>query len=139
LNKVFGTATLVSHAVASRLDGREFHCHELGTFVFCDDTGAVVVDAVRVYELQAAEGVTRADADHAARFGAALAALQARDWSAAATQFAELGAGGRKHAELASRYTSWCRQALDESETRWRGWVKVSFSDKSQYLDRFTG
>jgi adenylate cyclase len=137
LNKVFGTSSLVSHTVAERLDANEFHCHELGTFVFRDDSGDIVVDPVRVHELRAARNVTEADRRQAAQFDAALKLLRQRDWGEALARFEELASSGRKHSELASRYVVWCRQTQEEAESRWRGVVAVTFSDKSQYLDRF--
>ena len=137
LNKVFGTATLVSHAVAERIETSEFHCHELGTFVFRDDSGDIVVDPVRVHELCPARDVTEDERRLAAQFNKGLTALRCRDWTEALSLFEPLASSGRKHSELAARYVAWCRQTLGEAESGWRGVVAVTFSDKSQYLDRF--
>jgi hypothetical protein len=135
LNKALGTSTLISDAVARTLDGKDFHTTELGTFVFCDDRGEVLVDALRVYELRPAAALAPAESEYCAAFGRSLAALQSRAWSAAQRQFAALGEG--RHAALASRYCGWCEHTIQETETRWRGVIMVTFSDKSQYLDRF--
>ena len=137
LNKVFGTSTLVSHVVADRLNKLEFHCHELGTFVFRDDSGDIVVDPVRVYDLRATRNVTDEELGLAAQFSEGLAALRRGDWTEALSLFEPLASSGRKHSELAARYVAWCRQTLGEAESHWRGVVAVTFSDKSQYLDRF--
>jgi adenylate cyclase len=135
LNKALGTSTLISDAVARTLDRKEFHTTELGTFIFCDDRGEVVVDALRVHELRRATGLSPAESGYCAGFNRSLAALQSGDWSGAQQQFAALAQG--QHAALAARYCGWCEQTMQEPETRWRGVVMVTFSDKSQYLDRF--
>jgi adenylate cyclase len=137
LNKALGTSTLLSHAIACHLDKNVFHTQELGTFVFCDDSGDIVVDAVRVYELRAAGDVTDEEARSVGKFESALAALREQDWQTAATCFEELASSCPKYRDLASRYVTWCQQTLRETEARWRGTVMVTFSDKSQYLDRF--
>ena len=135
LNKALGTSTLISDALARALDRKEFHTTELGTFVFCDDRGEVVVDALRVHELRPAAGLAPAESEYCAAFNRSLAALQNGDWSAAQQQFAALAQG--RHSALAARYCGWCERTNQETDTRWRGVVMVTFSDKSQYLDRF--
>jgi adenylate cyclase len=137
LNKALGTSTLISDAVARTLDRAEFHTMELGTFVFCDDRGEVLVDSLRVYELRPAVGLTAAEAEYSAAFSRALATLRSQDWRAARQLFDELATAAGRHGALASRYRGWCEQTLQEANTRWRGIVMVTFSDKSQYLDRF--
>jgi hypothetical protein len=137
LNKALGTTTLISHALAARIDRRRFHAAELGTFVFCDGEREIVVDALRVHELRAPGEVSADERSAAVAFQEALAALRRHDWTAALTRFEALAADGRWHADLASRYGVWCRRTLEETDTRWRGVVMVAFSDKSQYLDRF--
>jgi adenylate cyclase len=135
LNKALGTSTLISDAVARTLDRNEFHTTELGTFVFCDDRGELLVDALRVHELRRAASLAPAESEYCAAFNRSLAALQSRDWSAARELFAVLAQG--RHGALASRYCGWCEQTIQETDTHWRGVVMVTFSDKSQYLDRF--
>ena len=98
LNKVLGTATLISHSVAKHLDDTRVHCHELGTFVFCDDTGEVVVDPLRVHDLRAVASVSQEMPLHAVEFQEGLSALRRRDWDAAATRFAKV-AGKRPQAQ----------------------------------------
>jgi hypothetical protein len=66
-----------------------------------------------------------------------MATLKSRDWEGAHRGFAELAKTDKRHGSLASRYCGWCEQTLQEADTRWRGIVMVTFSDKSQYLDRF--
>jgi adenylate cyclase len=139
LNKLMGTSTLISQIVAERLDPRSFHCHELGTFVFCDEGGDVVVDAVRVHELSAASAVSDDQRAHARRFGTALELLRQLDWAPAMAIFGELSLQATAHSRLAARYAEWCRQTIDEDNPRWRGVVAVTSSDKSQSLDRFAG
>jgi adenylate cyclase len=136
LNKVLGTATLISDAIAARLDAREFHCHELGTFVFRDDSGDIVVDPTRVYALRPVRDVSDDERRRAEQFRDALSALRERDWARALALFEGIGSAGGKHSELAARYATWCRQTQGEAESRWRGVVAVTFSDKSQYLER---
>jgi adenylate cyclase len=138
LNKTLGTSTLISHAIASHIDKRSFRALELGTFVFCDDCGDIVVDQVRVYELLTAEGVTEAGSKDFDPLHSALAVLRQGEWHAALSLFEELAGQGHRHRSLASRYAGWCRQTLQEAHPSWRGVVMVAFSDKSQYLDRFT-
>ncbi len=136
LNKALGTSTLISDAIARTLDRNEFHTTELGTFVFCDDRGEVVVDALAAHELRPAAGLAAAEVEYSAAFERALAALRGRDWCAAQRLFAELAPGGR-HGALAARYGGWCDQTIQEADTRWHGVLMVTFSDKSQYLERF--
>jgi adenylate cyclase len=137
LNKLFGTSTLISHAVASHVESEEFECVELGTFIFCDDGGDIVVDALTVHELRSAEAAVAQDIEGKARFHEALDLLRRGGWHAAATRFDQAAASWPRHRWLATRYADWCRQTAVESNTRWRGVVMVTFSDKSQYLDRF--
>jgi adenylate cyclase len=137
LNKALGTSTLISDAIARTLDRSEFHTVELGTFVFCDDRGEVVVDSLTVHELRPAAGLAADEADCSAALSRALATLRNREWQMAHRGFTELAKTGGRHGTLASRYCGWCEQTLQEADTRWRGIVMVTFSDKSQYLDRF--
>ena len=137
LNKALGTMTLISQALAARIDRRRFHTLELGTFVFCDGEGEIVVDPVRVHELRLLGEVSATERGAAVAFEEALAALRQCDWTTGLTRFEALAADGRRHADLAARYAVWCRRTLEETDTRWRGVVMVTFSDKSQYLDRF--
>jgi adenylate cyclase len=137
LNKALGTSTLISHAVAAELAANEFRCVELGTFVFCDDTGDIVVDPLRVHELRPTGVATENQVRCAASFDEALDCLRRRDWQTASQRFEKLASGAGRHSELASRYVGWCRQTLRESDSGWTGVIAVTFSDKSQYLDRF--
>jgi adenylate cyclase len=136
LNKVLGTRILIAHEIASRIDRREFWAPDLGTFVFCDEQGDVVVDPIAVHELRFEADIGDDLRRWGTRYEQVLTAIRQRDWGSAITGLEELG-GQPEPGRLVSRYLAWCRESAQEPACRWRGVIKVTVADKSQVLDRY--
>jgi adenylate cyclase len=136
LNKVLGTRILISHELAKCIDGQEFWAPELGTFVFCDERGDVVVDPIAIHELRSAADVGDELKAWATGYQRALTAMRHREWADAILAL-QLLQDQPEPGQLVSSCLAWCRESARETACRWQGVIKVAVADKSQILDRY--
>lgn len=138
LNKILGTRIVVSGEIAQCLDADEFWAPALGTFIFCDDRGDVIVNPLAVHLLKPPGAVSDDERRQLGLLARAREAIGNGDWPTALDKLAACDERVT-WATLLAAYIRFCRESADETASTWRGTIAVAASDKGQRFERYPG